>query len=198
MGLATIDELKRWRGISESVDDALLTDCLSAATEMMERYCQRLLEHAAADITQVVDGGVERIHLRGWPVSTLSVKVADDYDFAAATAETPNGSYRLTSRGVLVRLPDGAVWPDGVENIQVVYRCGYYGGAGDPPAGVESAPDHIRRACVLQASHIYDRRLQPGATSVSFGGPGSVTLQSDLVLLDGVKDLLSGERRLLT
>lgn len=203
--LGSLVTLKRRLGIGDTSQDTLLADCLAAATGEIERWCDRTIVYAAADITeQRCGGGYAELRLRCWPItSVVSVKEAADGDFAAATALTQDGDYRVLERGRLVRLPYGATWISAGEflqalpTVQIVYRGGYAGPDDAPVSGVATAPQNLQEACILQAAHLYQRRTRPGASSSGMAGPGgSLTFEKEYGLLVAVQELLRGERRM--
>lgn len=198
--LATLTQLKTWLSIDDTGEDDQLTAALEAASEMIANYCRRTIEYADSDLTESFDGGVSQLLTKAWPiVSVASVKYSEIYDFAAATAETADSDYHVvSSRGRIVRLPLDTKWTPGVQCWRVVYRGGYWppDNVGDRPVDVIELTDKFVNAGLTQAAYMYKRMADPGQSSEGLaGGGGSITLQKEVALLKGVKELLEGERR---
>lgn len=203
MPLARRSDLKTRFGVTDSVADGRFDAALEAATRMIERWCDRSLLYAAADLTEQLDGGEFRIRVRRWPIVKLtSVKEAADYSFASATALTSNQDMFInTARGWIERLPIGTRWLDGPGVVQVVYRGGYI--APDDDAiytdPVSFVPEHIQQACLLQAADMYRRQDEPGYKVVFGGGGGAAGVTGgfapEIKMLAAVQELLRGERR---
>lgn len=198
MALALLTDLKTRLGIDGAGLDAVLNQALRGAGAMLNTYCGRRLEYADADATEQFDGGGWDLRLARFPlVGAPIVKIAADYNFAAAAALTAGADYVADPvRGVLTRLPDGARWPAGRCTIQVVYRGGYVDPATTPlPTGTQYAPAHIQEAALLTAADLYRRRDEPGYKVVWSAGEVSGGFAPAVELLPAVKALLRGERR---
>jgi hypothetical protein len=198
VSLASLAAYKRRLGVTSSDEDTLLGELLDAASRAVERYCRRTIEYAAADITELFDGGDWDLQLQAWPVTAMtSVKIAWNYDFGGVVAEVADVGFRLNApRGRITRLPDGARWPCGPQIIQAVYRGGYLGPDAAPVAGVSVSPGHMQEATLLHAVAIRQRQRDPGAAGINLTGiGGGISFGRDLELVEAAKGLLVGERR---
>lgn len=219
MRLATIAELRARVGIAEgdTAHDALLGTMLDAATAAIEKYCDRGCVYpypaGGASLTEIHDGGCELLYLRYWPVASIGaiVETLDgdydsavplpDTDYLAVTYGTHGEGAADRARGRVMRMPRGARWLAGASAVAVTYRGGwldprYTPGPLDPPLITEGHA--LRSACVEQAAYQWQRRDQLGAGGVSMVGPsaGALSPAREVALLDFVKEMLQGERRL--
>jgi hypothetical protein len=148
------------------------------------------------DVEELFDGGGRTILLGRWPVETIaSVHVDDDQEWDADSL-LESTDYRLNkTRGRLVYGSDGSVnWPDGVQNIRVVYTGGYVAAGSTAGTGQTAMPDAIRRAFRLQAGYEWRNRTHLGQQSVSAQGV-NISL-APAKLLPEVEEILWGLRRL--
>ena len=145
MAITTIAEYKVWNP-AHGASDAELTVMLGVAEAAIQRYCGRTF--TSATFTDVVNGtGTEALVVRNPPITSITSIKSVDNDGTAGDAWATS-SYKLASddSGVIHRLPYGrpgriqfdsfgamagsgyqsaAVFPEGVENIQVIYVGGY-------------------------------------------------------------------------
>lgn len=152
MALTTTAEYKAYAGITDTSRDTQIGVHLNAAEYAIRRYCGRNLSNGfeTATRTEIYDGNSEAvIHLNEWPVTSItSVSLIDNS--GSSTALETTGDYRVNLvTGELHRL--GAVlsrfggeaggwmedygnvdrfgvypnWPDGAQNVSVVYVGGY-------------------------------------------------------------------------
>ena len=71
--LASLSDLKTRLGQgSSTAENTLLTSCIVEAQALIEAYCKRVLEYAAAGRTEYFDGGCEELQLQCCPVTTLT------------------------------------------------------------------------------------------------------------------------------
>lgn len=201
MALAKLASIKQRLEISGTAQDAELAAALSAASAMVEQYCNRTIEYVSAGFTEYYSGGLSTIHLRAFPVVTLtSVKVALDYDFSGADALVADEEFRLhAARGRLLRLPDGMAWECGSDAVQVIYKGGYCSPEEvTPPGGTSYPPTNIQEAVLIQAVELYKRRRDPGYKSAD-GAAGNITFgyAPDVEVVKAAQALLIGERRIL-
>jgi hypothetical protein len=191
--LCKLADLKSELRISGSVEDARLTRAL--ATDLVATF-------SGGDQPDFF--GRTLLMLPAWPViefaglSVPVVKSASDRDFASATALVAGTDYYLNAeRGLLWRLPSGTPWLIGKATTQVVYQAGYRPPDDAPISGVPAPPDNLVEANLLQAAAEFRRMGEPEARQESLpAGAGTVGYSRDVRLLESVKTLLVGERRL--
>jgi len=149
MSLTSASEYKTYAGISGSTYDSRLATLVSAAEAFVARYCGRTFE--SATYTHTFDGsGNDTLQLRAWPVTSIT-SVTEIY-IDGTTEAYDSDTYRFDSAsGVLSRVftgkgrwlgvpaseftrwgsteyqrfGSGYVFPQGYQNIRVVYVGGY-------------------------------------------------------------------------
>jgi len=103
MSLDTLANVKTRLGVTGNADDALLTLLMNAADKWVGNHCGR--DFGGGTYTEYHPGGSEFVHLKNFPVqSVTSVKVDPAYAFGADTL-VPSTSYVVhTERGVIQSL----------------------------------------------------------------------------------------------
>lgn len=205
MALTTIDEYKAWNA-GHGSSDAQLTTLLSVATAVLQRYCGRD-SFEAADYTEALDGtGTEALIVRNSPINSItSIKTVSD-DGTAGTA-WDSSTYRAASdgSGVIHRLPYGrptrvraddygtvrtdtyeaaAVFPEGRENIQVVYNGGY-----------ATVPDDLKWAVWMIMDDLIAARGRDSTMQAETMGGYSYTRMAESDELAGVRRIAQQWRR---
>src|SRR5438552_19155157 len=100
MSLDTLANVKTRLGITTSADDALLGLLQNSADQWISNYCGR--DFGGGTYTEYHPGGSEFIHLRNFPVQSVSsVKVDPGQVFAAGTAWSPTAYVVHNERGVI-------------------------------------------------------------------------------------------------
>lgn len=199
MSLDTLANVKARLGVSDSADDSLLTLLQDSADQFIASYCDRDFE--GGTFTEYHPGGAVFVHLRNYPVASVtSVKVDPSYVFAAETT-VPTTSYVVhTDRGVIQSLfgpfwplfSSGPVnlnrqpWTPGPRVVQVVYATA----TGQVPADVKEAYArlvghwHRRVKTESAAGHQDVRQHKFGDTFVIYGpAPGADTPRDVTLLL---------------
>lgn len=150
-------------GISAtSISDAEITTALAQAESFIAEVLDRRLEDSGSDVTDTLDGsGFDTIRVKAWPINAVtSVSYLSNVASGAGTYTAFDaGSYiHDATDGRFIRKgyvdygfdPEGeAVWPFGVQNIQVVYQGGYTSG---------SVPDKFVRCIYEVASRLLQTR----------------------------------------
>lgn len=134
MSLDTLSNVKTRLGVSGSGDDTLLGLLQDSADRFIANWCERDFEGGA--FTEYHPGGAEFVHLRNYPVASItSVKVDPNYAFGAESLVASASYVTHTEWGViqslagpfLPRYRNGLVntdihtWTRGPRVIQVVY-----------------------------------------------------------------------------
>src|SRR5947208_10975937 len=109
MSLDTLANVKARLGITTSADDTLLGLLQDSADQAVANYCDR--DFAGGTFTEYHPGGSEFVHLRNYPVTSVtSVKVDPAYAFGPDTLLDPSAYVVHTDRGVIQALAS-PFWP---------------------------------------------------------------------------------------
>ena len=194
--ICTLPDVRDRLGVSDTDYDTMIGRIISGLDSVFEAYTQRSLLLNAVDVTDYYTGCGPYLQLKRYPVvSVTSVKVAYDYDYAAAVAMTANSDYRLIDggrKGIIYRIH--SAWPENQDIIQVVYRGGYCSAGQTPAAGEYAMPADLREAAILQATFLFKRKDDIGLAGVSAEG-GSISKFSPMDLLPMVKKILDNYGR---
>jgi Phage gp6-like head-tail connector protein len=188
MALDTLANVKSRLGITASADDTLLGLLQDSADQAVANYCNR--DFAGGTFTEYHSGGSEFLHLRNFPVdSVTSVKVDASRVFGAETVIPASDYVVHAERGViqsvagpfLPRDRPGLVnaevrtWTRGPRVVQVVYATL----TGQVPADVKEAYARLvghwyRKVKTDVAADFQNVQQQKyGDTFVIFGADGS-------------------------
>jgi hypothetical protein len=197
MALDTLANVKARLGITTSADDTLIGLLQDSADKAVENYCNR--DFAGGTFTEYHPGGSEFVHLRNFPVdSVTSVKVDVSRVFGAETLVSASDYVVHSERGVvqsvagpfLPRDKPGLVnaevrtWTRGPRVVQVVYATL----TSQVPADVKEAYTRLvghwyRKVKTDAASNFQNVQQQKyGDTFVIFGGTGAAGGLPDEVL----------------
>lgn len=199
MSLCLRQDLKDRLGIaaSDTKHDDVIDQIIAGFSGRADSYTQRVLQKAAAAVTEYYTGDCDRLQLKRYPVVAItSIKESWAYDFDNATALAANSDYRLLAggdKGLLLRLYGS--WYTRPDSIQVVYNGGFAEPDAVLGAGETALPGDLREAAILQCSFIFKRRDDIGLSGVSFDG-GSMSKFSAVKLLPEVEAVLKNYRRI--
>lgn len=187
MSLDTLSNVKARLGITTSADDTLLGLLQDTADAAIANYCNR--DFAGGTFTEYYSGGSEFIHLRNFPVTSVtSVKLDSTRNFGAETVVSTDDYVVQTDRGVIQSVA-GAFLPSEPQVLQVVYATA----TSSVPADVKEAYSRLvghgyRRVKTDVAANFQNVMQQKyGETFVIFGKP-------DNCLPDDVTSLLAPYR----
>src|SRR5437667_11251123 len=103
MSIDTLANVKARLGITTSADDTLLGLLQNSADRWVSNYCGR--DFGGGTYTEYHPGGSEFVHLRNFPVqSVTTVKVDPSYGFGASTVVDPSAYVAHLDRGVVQSL----------------------------------------------------------------------------------------------
>lgn len=150
MALFTATEYKTSRGISGTDYDTRIADGLGHVETFIRRYCGRNTTNGfeSAERTETYDGnGLSVLYLNEWPITAVdSVSLRTSASAFGTTLESTE--YYTGSQGRIYRYAAAvygwtngeqrSVWPEGDQNIQIVYTGGY-----------ATIPDDLKEACYL-------------------------------------------------
>jgi hypothetical protein len=186
MSLDTLANVKARLGITTSADDTLLGLLQEAADAAVANFCNR--DFAGGTFTEYFPGGSEFVHLRNFPVDTVtSVKVDPAYVFGTDTVIPPTGYVVHAERGVIQSLggpflPCGRAglvnaevreWTRGPRVVQVVYSTLTGQVPGDVKEAYARLVGHGYRKVKTEAASNYQNVAQQkyGDTFVIFATP---------------------------
>ena len=159
MALDTLANVKARLGITGSTDDTFIGLLQDSANLAIANHCNRDFE--GGTFTEYFAGGSEFVHLRNFPVSTVtSVKVDASRAFGSETVVTSSDYVVQTDRGVIQSvagpfLPskreglvntDINIWTRGPRVVQVVYTT-----------ATSSVPNDVKEAYARLVGHWYRR-----------------------------------------
>lgn len=194
--IVTLAEMKAELGLTDTTDDAVLTRWMNGLQDRFDSHLERTLLRAA-DVEEIHDGHGTWLFTKNFPVeSVASVHISPDQTWDSSTlidatqyvVNKPRGRLQLIGTGF------GAFWPEGQQNIRVVYTGGYVACDGTPSATQTAMPEAIRRAFFLQLGFEWRNRTKLGVKS--FGAQGVNVQVADAELLPEVKQALAPFRRI--
>jgi hypothetical protein len=198
MDATTIARVKALLDITSSNYDAVLTTIVSAVSKRIETYLDRPLERTSRTETYPIRPRQNKLFLRAYPVDSItSIKIATDWDYAAATA-VETDDYNVTSDTGTVHFSFYPItsyldsnYEAAPDAIQVVYTGGF---AANTTALIADYPD-IAFAADLQSVAMWRRRDTPQGNSINVGG-SSISYEKPLNLVPDVIEALTPYRRL--
>jgi hypothetical protein len=169
MSLDTLANVKSRLGITTSADDTLLGLLQDSADAAIANYCNR--DFAGGTFTEYYPGGSRFVHLRNFPVSSVtSVKLDSTYTYGAETV-VPSTDYVVHLERGVIQSTAGAFLPSEPRVIQVVYATA----TSQVPADVKEAyarlVGHGYRRVKTDAAANYQNVMQQkyGETFIIFG-----------------------------
>jgi hypothetical protein len=204
MSLDILANVKARLGITTSADDTLIGLLQDSADASIANYCNR--DFAGGSFTEYHPGGSEFVHLRNFPVdSVTSVKVDVNRVFGSDTIVTSSSYVVHSERGVIQSvsgpfLPrdriglvntDIRIWTRGPRVVQIVYVTATSAVPNDVKEAYARLVGHWYRKVKTEAAANFENVQQQkyGETFVIFGGAGSTA-----GLPDEVTELLAPYR----
>jgi hypothetical protein len=192
--ILTLSELKSDLGIADTTDDSALTRLMEGLQARFDSHLDRKLLRMAGEI-EILSGGVTQLLLARFPVETVaSVHVSFEQAWDASTLVAA-ADYTLNQPRGRLSLRSGYAWPDGEQNIRVIYTGGFVAAGATPGSGQTAMPEDLRRAFLMQASFEWRNRTTLGKTNISAQGI-SVAI-SPAKFLPEVTDCLEALRRIV-
>ncbi|MEL7087613.1 MAG: hypothetical protein AAGL98_04105 [Planctomycetota bacterium] len=180
--LAKLDDLKAALDLSGTDLDALLTRLLEDATATAARRVGLPTLMREADIIEYPEPrrrGSAVVTLSRYPVEAIgTLKLAgyttDSDGFAAIDSLTDETDFIYGKAFGDIELLYGETFAAYPRANLVVYTAGYIDPAdAAPPAGAIQAPADLQRGIVLEATRLYNTRLDAGIDEVDAGKGGS-------------------------
>ena len=156
--LTTLANLKEVLGITDNTQNALLTNLINRATDIIEKYCNGVRFLTTTHTNEEYDGtGTNTISLRHFPIIILT-----SYDQNQGTQGDPSWS-TLEASGIKAINETGQVYygfgfARGVRNYRFTYTAGY-----------ATIPTDLEQACLDICAYIYNVRKNTGMKSESLG-----------------------------
>ena len=172
--LATLLECKNDLGITDNQDDSALLRLGENIQGRFDVECQRRLLFSDS-VTEYFDGGCLALWVSRPPLSSVaSLHVSSEQDWTSDNLLVEaDDDYRVDySRGRIVYGAMGAArWPEGVQNIRVVYAGGFVRADGTAGSNVDAGElAGLRRAFLMQFVFEWRNRMTIGLNSISAQG----------------------------
>ena len=158
--LTQLSSIKTRLGITDTVDDTLLTNLIKFASGRFDRECNRAFARAAG-ATEEFRGDEAELRLARYPIETVT-------SFHLKTNET-EGWVQQTSVVYLIRnscVVSLAARGSSHQQLRITYTGGYVLPGTTPGAGQTALPDEVEQACLEQVALWYQRRHHLGLASV--------------------------------
>lgn len=204
MAIITDAEYKTYRGISGTDYDAVLAVINPAVQVRIESYCDRLFTSASRTENYSGDGS-QILIVQQWPITAITSITIDSTVLTTATdyaiAERMNGGiYRLPfdssvgfgsvdQWGVPVR--QSAIgyhksphWPEGYDNIEVIYTAGYV-----------TAPDDLKLLMFEMIDDQLNARGDSWRLAAVGEGAETKTMRAAIDMKQRYRDMLAPFRR---
>ncbi|HTQ33569.1 MAG TPA: phage head-tail connector protein [Stellaceae bacterium] len=181
--LTTLADVTSWLQTGQnpfpSVDDALITRLITAASQFIQSWLQRQI--AVSDWIETRDGdGGQRLVFANFPVSgVLSLTIDGPAIPPAPTGGGFGAGYVFSPTELALR---GYVFTRRPQNVVITYTAGY-----------AAVPPDIAQACVELVAQRYRERTRIGEVSKAMMSGETVTF-SQKDMSDGVKTLLTQYR----
>lgn len=161
--LTTLTAVKLHLGISDTSEDALLTQLINQASADIESRCNRTLTRETRTAEAYTGDGGKKLYLDLYPVAEVAAVTLDG---VAVT------DYVLTGKSGLLTREDG--WTNGLA-ITVTYTGGYQLEAvTGPPAIARDMPFDLEYAAILWVATAYNSRGSEHLSDESIGPLKSV------------------------
>jgi len=194
--LSTVARIKARLAITDTGHDTVLISYLNAATDFMEKYCdRRFKETAYADeVYSVDDYGISQLVLKQFPVSTLT-----KFQYRAGLPSSPSWTdfnaddYQLRENGASGIVAYDGELPKGINTVRASYTAGYkidFTKYGDIAS--HTLPAEITELCERLVTKRFKKRDAEGKQSEGFNGTNIAW--SDL-LDESDKQILESHRR---
>ena len=159
--LTQLSTVKARLGITDTVDDTLLTNLIKFASGRFDRECNRTFARGSG-ISEEFRGDDAELRPGRYPIEAVTA-------FHLKTSET-EGWVQQTSVVYLIRDACVVSLPAAVgssqQQLRVTYTGGYVLPGSTPGAGQTALPDEVELACIEQVALWYQRRNHLGLASV--------------------------------
>ena len=157
MALLTLDDVLNWVP-QGAADEGLVTDAITLAQGLADRYCLRTLESAAHDEYIDVALGETQLHVSSPPITAVS-QIDEEAQADTPTTLDSDEYYYDSESGIITR--DGGTWSAGIGAVRVQYTGGYT--TSTLPAGLKFALQQL-------VGWVLEARGNVGVTSEGIDG----------------------------
>ena len=210
MEATTLARVKTLLDLSGTTQDAVLSQLIAGTSARMEKFMDRPLHYTARTEEYDLKARQKVVFLRAYPLANqaaiTSVKIASNWDFAAATAvdssdyhvDTDSGALHFNYSPVTRYLNDNM--GTAYNAVQVVYSGGFAVEDGGALTTFLAAFPDVAFACETQVVAEWRRRDDPGAQSTKTSSYGKSNFEApvggSMRLLPDVVDILTPYRRM--
>lgn len=155
--LTTLANVKEALGITGNTEDALLTNLINRATDIIERYCNRRFAETTYTNEEVNGMGSYILNLKHYPITSLTAVERRTGDFASPNWDAlENDMYKMLDDEGQIYYAGG--FTEGVRNYRVSYVAGY-----------STIPTDLEQACIMLISYIKNQTKTSGMKSETLG-----------------------------
>lgn len=189
MGLiVTLAKVKTRLGISDTLQDALLTQMITGVGALFDHLCDRKLERRV-DHREEFPG--DRTH---FSVECYPVEQATGFEKTISGIwVTEVVAAPVLRKGCVVSVPSALA--DANEQVRITYTGGYVFPGGVVPGGAQALPEVLEAAALEMVTHWWQQKEQVGAMRVE-GGTGVYLEFWERLGVPWVKRVLDGYRRM--
>lgn len=164
VALATVEQVKQYLSISNTVDDALFERLVDSASAFVQSWLSRTF--GIETYTDVFDGTGRQVYIfRNYPALSVASLTIDGQPIPASGGAFEAGYRADAARLVLI----GHTFASGLMNCSVTYSAGY-----------EAVPDDINQATIEIIAHRYREKDRIGLTSKGLAGETTAFSQRDM------------------
>ena len=196
----TTARIKNLLDITSSGQDTVLERMIEATSQRIEQFIDRPLQKTARTEEYTIKPRQRVLFLRAYPLAAqsdiASIKVATNWDFAAATAVSSSDYHVDLDTGMLnfnffpINNYMGNNMASAPNAIQVTYTGGFESSEGNIPTNYPA----IAWACETQVIAMWRRRDDPGRKTTKIGQYGA-EFEGPLQFLPDVREALMPYRR---
>ena len=200
MDATTVTYVKDLLEITSSTHDTVLGRLVTTVSQRIEDFIDRPLEQTARTEEYSIKPRQNVLFLRAYPLTAqadiTSVKVATDWDFAAATAVTSTDYHADLASGMLHLnyYPISSYLGNNMATAPNVVQIVYTGGLATSAANLQTNYPAISSACETQVIAMWRRRDEPLTKSTKISDYSSM-VEGPLKFLPDVVEALMPYRR---
>jgi len=178
--LTDLATVKQWLNIAATTDDALLTRLITATSNYIQSWLNRVIASQSYTETRNGTGGTI-LMFSNYPVTAVSSLTIDDVAIPLATNTTMAG-YRFSNQQIFLQ---GYGFSRGMGNVTMAYTAGY-----------AAVPQELAQACIELVSLRYRERDRIGHVSKSLAGETVVFSQKDMS--DDIRTILNNYKKVIS
>jgi hypothetical protein len=179
--LTTLANAKQWLNVQTASDDALITRLISAASDYIQTWLNRVF--AIAAYTEGRNGyDTDGMAVKNYPITTVTSVLVDGISIPAATGATDSG-YVVNEPRTMIYLR-GYRFTRGRMNVTLNYSAGF-----------ALVPNEIEQACIELVGLRYKDRERIGITGKSMAGESITFSQKDFS--DAIQTTLTNYKKVV-